>query len=328
MRLNATMAAVAAVLSTALPLAAQASAVVTPLADGSAASAAALANALLAPSGKVSLVSGSAQYIGQASASGTFTNGGNGVTGLGIANGVVLTSGDARFIGSSASFPGDDPNKSGTFTSGNFDNTLTANLSGGNALFNSLTTFNTTNASILQFSIVPQANNVALSFVFGSEDYNDVVNSGFPTDVFGIFVNGVNYALVPNTKTPISASTINCGGPTSGPANGVGAQNCALYRDNPPFSDLIDTELDGLTTVLTINIPVLFGQANTIAIGIADTLDSSGDSALMLRSGSLQAVPEPASVALLFVGLAAVTAVSRRGRKSVARRVDPAFSAA
>ena len=36
---------------------------------------------------------------------------------------------------------------------------------------------------------------LSLQLVFGSEDYNDLVNSGFPTDVFGIFVNGVNYGV-------------------------------------------------------------------------------------------------------------------------------------
>lgn len=294
---------------------AQADPVVTPLGNGSAASAAALVDTLVRANSGVTVVSGSASYTGQASASGTFANGGSLATGLGIDRGVVLTTGDARFIGSSAAFPGDAANHSGTFTAGDFDNALTANTSPGNALLDALTSAGTFNASILSFRIVPTANNISLSFVFGSEDYNDLVNTGFPTDVFGIFVNGVNYARVPGTQTPISAQTINCGGAGAfGFASGVGGQNCALYRDNPPFYDLFATELDGLTTLLTLTIPVNFNQSNAIVIGIADALDTSGDSALLLQAGSLQAVPEPATVALLFAGLA-VLGSARRGRR-------------
>src|SRR5689334_3767437 len=84
------------------PVAALAGATVTPMVDASNAAAAALVNALLAPTSGVAVVTGSATYIGAPSASGTFTGGGTGPTGLGINSGVVLTTGDARFIGSSA----------------------------------------------------------------------------------------------------------------------------------------------------------------------------------------------------------------------------------
>ena len=215
------------------PLTAFAAPTVTPMADGSTASAAALVNSLLAPASGLTLVAGSASYIGAPTASGTFIGGGTGPTGVGMDSGVVLTTGDARFLGSSAAFAGDNANKTGDFTAGVL-NSLTPNNSPGNALFNSLTSFGTANASILGFQFIPQDSFLRLSFVFASEDYNDLVNSGFPTDVFGIFVNGVNYALVPGSSSPISASSVNCGGPTSGPAPG-GGQNCASYRDNAPF---------------------------------------------------------------------------------------------
>jgi hypothetical protein len=287
---------------------AQASATVTSLPNGSSASALTLVNTLLSSLPGMAVVAGSAAYTGQASASGTFTNGGTGPTGLGIDRGVVLTTGDARFIGSSAAFAGDSANKTGDFTAG-IGNSLTANTSAGNPLFNSLTSAGTFNASILSFQVIPVGAVLTMSFVFGSEDWNDLVNTGFPTDVFGVFVNGVNYAKIGGAA--ISTSTINCGGPTSGPAPGSGP-NCARYRDNAPFFDAIDTELDGLTTVLSIAIPLNVGVINTISIGIADSFDTFNDSALLIRAGSIAAIPEPETLGLLAIALAAMAISTRR----------------
>jgi hypothetical protein len=293
---------------------AYAGAVATPMADTSTASAQALVDMMLAPSSGMLVVAGSAQYTGAASASGTFVSGGTAANGLGIDSGVVLSSGDARFIGSSAAFVGDSANKTGDFTAG-ASNSLTPNTAPGNTLFSSLTSSPTFNASVLSFQFVPSFGMLKLSFVFGSEDYNDVVNSGFPTDVFGIFVNGVNYALVPGGNLAISASTINCGGPSSGTPTGVGAQNCNLYRDNAPFLDTIDSEVDGFTVVLDVTIPVNAAKVNIISIGIADAADAAGDSALLLRAGSMASVvPEPSKWALMLGGLAACAAFVWRRR--------------
>jgi hypothetical protein len=96
---------------------------------------------------------------------------------------------------------------------------------------------------------------------------------------------------VPGTGVAVSTASVNCGGPTSGAATGVAPQNCNLYRDNPPFFGKIESELDGLTVVLTLTAPVNAGQVNTLQLGIANSLDSSADSAVFIQAGSLQSAP-------------------------------------
>ena len=246
--------------------------VVAPMPDGSPASAQTLVDALLNPyaAGTLKLVAGSVAYKGAPFASGMFSNGGtNAATTIGIDSGVLLTTGDARFVSGNPVVPEDVANKNAYSTAGAV-NALTGNKSPGDALFASVTSSPTFNASILSFQFIPAGDTLKMTYVFGSEDYNNWVNSGIPTDVIGIFVNGVNYAVVPSTTTPISASTVNCGGPSSGSATGANAQNCALYRDNPPFAGVIDTELNGLTVALSVTAPVVSGQINTVQIGIAD----------------------------------------------------------
>ncbi len=262
--------------------------VVKPLSTNSGSSAAVqlLVSNLLG--GGIAVVPGSAQYTGATAASGLFVNGGtNLASSVGINNGVVLTTGDARFVSGSAIDSDDFPNKTTAFAAG-INNALTRNTSPGSPLFSNLTSAQTYNASILSFQFVPTGNTITLKYVFGSEEYGDVVNTGFPPDVLGVFVNGVNYALVPGTSLPVSTASINCGGPTSGAASNVNPQNCSLYRDNPPFYGNINTELDGLTVVLTLTAPVKAGQVNTIQFGIANSSDSFADSAVFIQAGSLQ----------------------------------------
>jgi hypothetical protein len=239
----------------------------------------------------VTVVPGSIQYTGATAASGLFINGGTNLTSsIGINNGAILTTGDARFVSGTAINTDDVSNKTTAFGAG-ITNTLTRNTAPGSLLFSGLTSAPTLNASILSFQFIPNGNAISLKYVFGSEEYGDVVNTGFPPDVLGVFVNGVNYAFVPGTVTPVSTATINCGGPTSGAATNVNASNCNLYRDNPPFFGKIETELDGLTVVLTLTAPVIAGQVNTIQLGIANSADSFADSAVFIQAGSLQSTP-------------------------------------
>ena len=248
-----------------------------------------LVNSLLG--GGITVVPGSVEYTGASAASGLFINGGTDpAKSIGINNGVVLTTGDARFVTGSAISAEDFPNKTTAFGAGIL-NTLTRNTFSGSPLFASVTSAPTFNASILSFQFIPSGSTITLRYVFGSEEYGDVVNTGYPPDVLGVFVNGVNYARVPGGSVAVSTASINCGGPVSGAASGVNPQNCSLYRDNPPFFGKIETELDGLTVVLTLTAPVLPGQVNTIQLGIANSADTSADSAVFIQAGSLQSAP-------------------------------------
>jgi len=248
-----------------------------------------LVNSLLG--GGITVVPGSVEYTGASAASGLFINGGTDLTKtIGISNGVLLTTGDARFVSGSAISAEDFPNKTTAFGAGIL-NSLTRNTSSGNSLFASLTSAQTYNASILSFQFIPTGTTITLKYVFGSEEYGDVVNTGYPPDVLGVFVNGVNYALVPGSGLAVSTASINCGGPASGAASGVSPQNCSLYRDNPPFFGKIETELDGLTVVMTLTAPVKAGEVNTIQLGIANSSDSFADSAVFVQAGSLRSAP-------------------------------------
>jgi len=265
--------------------------VVKPLSanNGSPAAVQMLVNSLLG--GGIAVVPGSVQYTGASAASGLFVNGGTDLTkSIGIGNGVVLTTGDARFVSGSSISAEDFPNKTTAFGAGIL-NSLTRNTSPGSPLFASLTSAQTFNASILSFEFIPSGTTITLKYVFGSEEYGDVVNTGYPPDALGVFVNGVNYARVPGSGVAVSTASINCGGPVSGAASGVNPQNCSLYRDNPPFFGKIETELDGLTVVLTLTAPVIAGEVNTIQLGIANSADSSADSAVFIQAGSLQSAP-------------------------------------
>ena len=226
---------------------------------------------------------------------------------------MVLTTGDARFLGSSAAFAGDNANKTGDFTAGVL-NSLTPNNSPGNALFNSLTSFGTANASILGFQFIPQDSFLPAEFRFRLRGLQRPRQFRIPDRRLRDIRQRGQLRAGPRIVVADFGIDVNCGGPTSGPAPG-GGQNCARYRDNAPFLDVIDSELDGFTTEFTLLIPVNVASVNTMQIGIADNLDSFGDSALLLHANSVAAIPEPSTYALMVAGFLAIGQVARRRRQ-------------
>jgi len=281
--------------------------VVTRMSDPGGPTAEDMVNVLLSQDAGITIVPGSVSYTGVPEAAGTFTGGGtNQANSIGIQTGIILSSGDAAFVSAT-------PNQDGA---AGIDNDAP-----GSPLLDGLNQGTTFNASILSFRFIPTGNQVQFSYVFGSEEYNNFVNSGF-NDVFGFFVNGENFALIPGTNTPVAINNVNCGGPSGGAANGNNPSNCQFFRDNPPNSGTIDTEIDGLTVVLSFVADVVPGEENLIELGVADVTDPILDSVVFIAAGTFQScggpdqppcggpgpgpgqqAPEPGSLALLGLGL-------------------------
>lgn len=278
--------------------------------------AAAMAAALLGPG--VNLVAGSATYLGASSASGFFSGDTTIFGNPAGVNGVLLTTGsvnDALGPNSSASLGEDNGVGGSAYLSG---------LIGGTQTFD---------ASTLTFKIKLDqgVSGVEWTYVFGSEEYNEFVNTQF-NDVFALSLDGKNLALVPGTNTPVSINNVNNGNPV-----GTGTiTNSSFYRDNSPGNNSggvagsIATQYDGVTTVLKSTAAGLKpGEEYTLSFAIADTSDGIYDSGVFLLGGSIKdpekvTTQEPAPGAsvpgpLPLLGVGAALGWSRRLR----RRVTP-----
>lgn len=192
-------------------------------------------------------------YAGAPLSASTFSGG---MAPLGIDTGVVLTTGSAsNVIG-----PNDSSSKS------------TNNGAPGDSTLTTLAGISTFDAAVLEFDFVPTQDTITFSYVFGSEEYNEFVNSGF-NDVFAFYVNGVNCAIVPGSFDAVSIDNVNLG------------KNSGFYVNNE--SGALNTQLDGLTKVLTCTAPVNKNTSNHMKLAIADAGDGIYDSAVFIRMDSL-----------------------------------------
>jgi hypothetical protein len=229
-----------------------------------------VAQALVSSSFTVS----NATFTGANIAGGTFTGG---TQPIGFDSGIILSTGNiASVLG---------PN---TRT-----NTTTSNGTPGDPDLDKLASFPTNDAAVLEFDFVPTTPTISFQYVFGSDEYNEFVNTNF-NDVFGFFINGKNCAVVGNPPKPVTINTINDGNPVGGTPN----SHPELYRNNDfqaPNPAPYDTELDGLTKVLTC-FAIVHPGTNHAKLAIADASDSIYDSDVFLKSGSIGSTQLPPPV--------------------------------
>ncbi len=229
----------------------------------------------------VTIDSASINYIGASTQGGVFTGG---ITsGIGIESGILLTTGDA----SAAVGP-----NSSTATTTNIgtagDTDLSAQIGG----------VSTNDANVLEFNFTTSTGDLFFDFVFASDEYNEFLNFNDP---FGLFVDGVNYALAPDGQI-VSVGSVNCG--TTGTGTGP---NCSSFNNNT--TNAFNIEYDGFTDVFTASVLGLGAGSHTMKFAIADAGDNAVDSAVFIKAGSFSGVnptnnvPEPASLALLSLGL-------------------------
>lgn len=219
---------------------------------------------------------------------GTFTEGGSSI---GFESGIVMSTGRVQ------TYPEDPacsqgvegPNTcyeaTGAKPSGPSGWTNATNLEApGDEALTTLSGFPTFDATVLEFDFVPQHGSIQFSYVFGSDEYSDFSNTPY-NDVFAFWINGNNCALVPGTTEPVAVNTINNGNDQEG--GDPTPHHPELFRDNVRPAPSIQSQLDGLTSMLTCTATVTPGVANHMRLAIADASDPIYDSAVFIQSKSL-----------------------------------------
>jgi gliding motility-associated-like protein len=207
---------------------------------------------------------------------------------IGIDSGLVLCTGDIQLaVGPN--------NAEGTTLGGN-------NFGASDPDLDILATNTTNDRAVLEFDFIPAGNDITFRYVFGSEEYNEYVCSGF-NDVFGFFISGPgfngpfqlqaeNIAIIPNTSTPVAINTINNGtaGFAGDPATCAAIDplwntHTALYVDNAGGTSV---QFDGFTVVMEAKAVVQCNETYHLKLALADAGDAAFDSGVFLEAGSLQ----------------------------------------
>lgn len=213
------------------------------------------------------------------------------VTPVGFGSGLVMSSGSVTDV-----------------VGPNVSDSVTTNLGRpGDADLSALSTFDTFDAAVLEFDFVPITNQVVFHYAFASDEYPEWVNTPY-NDVFAFFVNGTNCAEVRQVAgdpaapfVPVAVNNINDSNPVQDPP--PVAMRPDLFRanyHNPAGASLFDLELDGITSVLTCQAPVVPGAANHMKLAIADSSDPILDSAVFIQAGSLVSNDNPVADLSLY----------------------------
>jgi hypothetical protein len=222
-------------------------------------------------------------YTGAPIAAGTFA-GGQSI--IGFDKGIILSDGAvSNVIGPNC----DTGISTENGTPGDPD--LTALICTDDTSCSSPTTTN--DAAVLEFDFVPQASLFTFQYVFASDEYPEFVFDF--NDVFAFFLSQgqgakKDIALIPGTNTIVSINNVNNGSTDPTQVN-IPPVNPQFYLDNnfqfPLSSPPLNTEMDGLTTVLSVQAAVTPGQTYHIKLAIADALDDELDSNVFIKAGSL-----------------------------------------
>jgi len=162
---------------------------------------------------------------------------------------------------------------------------------GDTDLENALNESGTINATILEFDFTSVASQISFRYIFASEEYQEGnSNSCQYSDLFGFLIrptSGVgqteyeNIALVPDTNTPVKATTVTPGVPGSCPP--LNETYFGSYNDsNVPIN------FNGQTAVLTATANVVPNETYHVKLVIADEQNYRYDSVVFLEAGSFQ----------------------------------------
>ncbi len=161
--------------------------------------------------------------------------------------------------------------------------------------------FETEDASVLEFDFVAASDLILIHFVFASEEYPEWVANIIYNDVFAIWLDGENIALLPDLA-PVSVNNVNCFGANSevyvcsDPMNSE-TTPCAATFNCPLTIEETTHQYDGFTLPLTATIAVTPGTEHHLKIGIADVSDNGADSGVFFTvtgssPSSIQQKPE------------------------------------
>lgn len=172
--------------------------------------------------------------------------------------------------------------------------------SGGDSLLTVLAGQPTQDKCILEFDVFAPTDKLIFDYMFGSEEYNEFVNSSF-NDIFAFLVSGpgigngttdeINLAVLPSPPAPagtsITINTVNNGNPygtlpNSFPQfylNNVPADGPALNEDVLGY--------DGHTIILEAEATVIPCNWYHVRLAIADGSDQSYDSGVLIEANSL-----------------------------------------
>ncbi len=228
-----------------------------------------LSAALLAPGSGIAIVPGSVTFVGRvgdgvdpntaqsALYTGFALTSSTGGPTIANPDGILLTSGVANvpFLNTATAFDHNDVLVANPGTGGDADLT---NLIGNDT--------HDANTLAFRFTVDPGVTSVSAKFVFGSEEFPDQE----VTDVFGFFVDGVNYAFFQDGSL----------------VSFVAGANAANFNSNEPQPGVYPIEYDGISNSLTLVAQLgALPEGETehaLKIAIADTGDMIFDSGVFI----------------------------------------------